>query len=96
MRILILQRRFVLGNRLLLRVVSADMVAVSASVDVGTPGVVFRVIADPFHATLAVAPNTMMASCLFLADDLQVFASTVETIVIGKYNLEAYLISASN
>src|SRR5215471_9825024 len=66
------------------------MVAVSVSINIRAPGVAFRVIADPFHATLAVAPNTMMASCFFLADDLQVFSSTIQTVVIGKYNLESW------
>jgi len=94
--ILILQRRFVRGHGLRLRVVGADMVTVPVPVNIRAPGVVFRIVAHALHATLAVAPNTMMASCFFLADDLQVFSSTIETVVIGEHNLKAYLISASN
>ena len=73
----ILQRRFVCGNRQLFRKVGADMVTVSVSVNVGTPGVASWIIAHALHTALAVAPNTMMASCFFLADDLQVFSSTI-------------------
>src|SRR5262245_19353362 len=66
------------------------MVAVSVSVNIRAPRVVFRIIAHALHATFAVAPNTMMPSCFFLADDFQVFSSTIETVVIGKYNLETW------
>src|SRR5262245_30034481 len=52
-RILILQRRFVRGNRLLLRKVGTDMVTVSVSINIRAPRVAFWVIAHALHATLA-------------------------------------------
>ena len=66
------------------------MVTVAVSINIRAPRVASRIVAHTLHATFAVAPNTMMPSCFFLADDLQVFASAIQTVVIGKYNFEAW------
>jgi len=57
---------------------------VAVSVDMGTPGFVFGVEANPFHATLAVGSDTVMPASFFFGHYPQVLASAVKTVVIQK------------
>jgi len=60
---------------------------VAVPVDAGAPVIAFRVVSDTFHAALAVGSDTVVSASFFFADDEQVLASAVQTVVIEKDDL---------